>query len=170
MTKSGKVRRSDRALRPKMRSPGRPPGWRREHVQVFWQAISLGPTSERSAKEAGLSPAVGTRWFREGGEMSPINPAPLSGRYLSFSEREDIAILHAQSHPVRDSARRLGRFASAIPRELRRNAATRRGNLEYRATVAQWHADERAKRPKPSKLVQNEALRRYVEERLPGLE
>ena len=33
-------------------------------------------------------------------------------------------------------------------RELRRNAATRSGKLEYRATTAQWHAERRAKRPK----------------------
>ncbi|HSK86463.1 MAG TPA: hypothetical protein VK902_24105, partial [Rubrobacter sp.] len=30
------------------------------------------------------SPAVGTRWFRENGGMSPINLAPVSGRYLSL--------------------------------------------------------------------------------------
>jgi IS30 family transposase len=100
--------------------------------------------------------------------MSTVSPAPLSGRYLSFAEREEIAILHARKHTVRDIARRLGRSPSTISRELRRNAATRGGNLEYRATTAQWHADRRAKRPRVAKLAANDALRRYVEDRLSG--
>ncbi|RKG95439.1 IS30 family transposase, partial [Corallococcus sp. CA047B] len=58
--------------------------------------------------------------------------------------------------------------ASTISRELRRNAATRGGGLEYRATTAQWHADRRARRPKVAKLAANNELRRYVQERLAG--
>ena len=72
--------------------------------------------------------------------MPPFMFVPLSGRYLSFTEREEIAILHAQGCGVRDVARRLGRSPSTISRELRRNAATRGGSLEYRASTAQWHA------------------------------
>ena len=57
--------------------------------------------------------------------MPPISLAPLSGRYLSFAEREEIAILHAQQLGVREIARRVGRSPSTISRELRRNASTR---------------------------------------------
>jgi IS30 family transposase len=151
-----------------MRSPGRPPGWRREHRQRFWEAIASGLSSEEAAAVAGLSFPVGTRWFREGGGMPTVSLAPLSGRYLSFVEREEIAILKAKEHGVREIARRLGRDPSTISRELRRNAATRGGNLEYRATTAQWHADRRARRPKTAKLAVNERLRDYVQERLAG--
>ena len=56
----------------------------------------------------------------------------LSGRYLSFAEREEIAILRVQEHGVCAIARKLGRAPSTISRELRRNAATRGGGLEYR--------------------------------------
>ena len=91
--------------------------------------------------------------------MPTVSPAPLSGRYLSFAEREEIAILHAQDVAVREIARQLGRCPSTISRELRRNAATRGGALEYRATTAQWHADGRARRPKIAKLAANERLR-----------
>jgi IS30 family transposase len=63
----------------------------------------------------------------------------------------------------------VGRAASTISRELRRNAATRSGSLEYRATAAQWHADRSARRPKPAKLATNVALRTYVQDRLAGL-
>src|ERR671939_1208123 len=93
---------------------------------------------------------------------------PLSGRYLSFAEREEIALLRAQGHGRREVARRLKRAPSTISRELRRNAATRGGGLEYRATTAQWHADRAARRPKPAKLATHAALRRYVQERLSG--
>jgi IS30 family transposase len=151
-----------------MRSPGRPPGWRREHVQGFWDAIAAGLSSEDAALAVGLSSAVGTRWFREGGGMRTVTRDPLSGRYLSFEEREEIAILGAQGHSIREIARRLNRSPSTVSRELRRNAATRGGQLDYRATNAQWHADRRARRPKVAKLAANGRLRDYVQDRLAG--
>ena len=152
-----------------MRSPGRPPVWRREHCQGFWDAIAAGATSEDAAVAVGLSSAVGTWWFREAGGMRSVSRSPLSGRYLSFAEREEISILNAQGEGVREIARRLGRSASTVSRELRRNAATRGGRLEYRATTAQWHADRRARRPKVAKLAGNDVLREYVQERLAGM-
>ena len=164
-----KRRRSDRAGRPPMRSPGRPTAGRREHRHRFWGAIARGLSSGDAALAAGVSQPVGTRWFRENGGMPPISLAPLSGRYLSFAEREEIAILHAQHCGVRDIARRISRSPSTISRELRRNAATRSGGLEYRATTAQWHADRKAKRPKVAKLAANDELRRYVQDRLAGM-
>jgi IS30 family transposase len=94
---------------------------------------------------------------------------PLSGRYLSFAEREEIALLRAQGNTIQEVARRLGRAASTISRELRRNAATRSGGLKYRATTAQWHAERAARRPKQGKLALNAALQAYVEERLAGV-
>jgi IS30 family transposase len=93
---------------------------------------------------------------------------PLSGRYLAFAEREEIALALAQDFGVREIARRLGRAASTVSRELRRNAATRSGGLEYRASTAQWHAERSARRPKRAKLAINAALRAYVQDRLAG--
>ncbi len=151
-----------------MRSPGRPPVARREHRQRFWAAIGRGLPGEDAAVEAGVSQPVGTRWFREAGGMPPITQAPLSGRFLSFAEREEIAILHARGCGVREIARRTARSPSTVSRELRRSAATRGGSLEYRATTAQWHADRRARRPKAAKLAADEALRTYVQNRLAG--
>lgn len=165
----GRARRSDRALRPPMRSPGRPPGWRREHVRQFWEGIARGLSSEDAAIAVGLSPAVGSRWFRQAGGMRTLSPHPPSGRYLSFAEREEIAILSARGFGVREIASQIGRSPSTVSRELRRNAATRGGGLEYRASTAQWHADRRARRPRVAKLAANEALREYVQERLAGL-
>ncbi len=94
---------------------------------------------------------------------------PLSGRYLAFTDREQIALWRAQGHGVREIARRVARAPSTISRELRRNAATRSGGFVYRATTAQWHADRAAHRPKPAKLAINPQLRQYVQERLAGV-
>jgi IS30 family transposase len=152
-----------------MRSPGRPPVARREHRTQFWKAIALGLSSEDAAVTTGISAPVGTKWFRDNGGMPPSCLVPLTGCYLSFTEREDIAIWHSQRLGVREIARRCGRSPSTISRELRRNAATRSGGLEYRATAAQWHADRKARRPKAAKLTTHEALRQYVQERLAGV-
>jgi IS30 family transposase len=157
-----------RAMRGKMWSPGRPSTARREDRHRFWMAIAGGASTEAAAVEAGVSSAVGARWFRESGGMPSLTLAPVSGRYLSFAEREEIAILHAQELRVREIARRIGRAPSTISRELRRNAATRSNDLSYRATTAQWHAERRASRPKVAKLAANDRLRDYVQNRLAG--
>jgi len=153
--------------------PGRPPEAQRENCRRFWRAIASGRSSEDAAVDAGVSPVVGVRWFRRAGGMPPTHfsrsSKPPSGRYLSFAEREEIALLRAQGHGVRAIARQLNRPACTISRELRRNASTRGGTLDYRATTAQWHADRSARRPKPAKLAVNVPLRDYVEKRLAGM-
>src|SRR3954463_13991018 len=102
---------ADRALRPAMRSPGRPMPAR--HVErAFWRLIAQGKRTEEAALELGVStPAVG--WFRHPGGMPRLSLAEPTGRYLSFSEREEIALRKAQGEGVR-----------AIAREIRRDAAT----------------------------------------------
>ncbi len=154
--------------RPAMRSPGRPP-IRRDVERAFWVKIAEGLASEDAAATCGVSGPVGSRWFREGGGMPSIQLAPLSGRYLSFAEREEIALLRAQDVGVREIARRVARSPSTISRELRRNAATRGGRLNYRAGIAQWKAELSARRPKRAKLVGNDRLREYVQDRLAGV-
>jgi IS30 family transposase len=150
-----------------MKSPGAP-RHRREVERAFWREIAKGLLPEEAAAAVGVSQPVGGRWFRHGGGMPSVDLAPLSGRYLSFAEREEIALLKVQGAGVRQIARELGRAASTVSRELRRNAATRGGRLDYRASVAQWKADLVARRPKTAKLVANERLRDYVQQRLSG--
>ena len=159
--------RADRALRPAMRSPGRPDPSRVVQRQ-FWRTIATGVTTAEAALTVGVSVPVGTRWFRHAGGMPPISLAEPTGRYLSFAEREEIAIMRAKGKGVREIARALERDPGTISRELRRNAATRGGTQEYRATVAQWKAQQAAKRPKVAKLVANDRLREYVQDRLDG--
>ena len=156
-----------RTGRPAMWSPGRPPV-RRDVERRFWVKIAEGLSSEEAAIACGVSGPVGVRWFRERGGMPSIQLTPLSGRYLSFAEREDIALLRGQGLGVRAIARALGRPPSTISRELRRNAATRGGQLDYRASIAQWKAERQSRRPKTAKLASEERLRAYVQARLAG--
>ncbi|MEG3614041.1 IS30 family transposase [Isoptericola haloaureus] len=150
-----------------MRSPGHP-GHQRAVERAFWDEVAMGKLPREAAEAVGVAQAVGQRWFRHAGGMTPYSwPAP-SGRYLSFAEREEIAILNALGKGVREIAGALGRSPSTISRELRRNAATRSGKVEYRASVAQWKAELYARRPKAAKLATNPELRKYVEERLAG--
>ena len=133
-------RRSDRAGRAVLaRSPGRPGVARREDRRRFWASIAAGLSSEEAAIGVGVSPAVGARWFREAGGMPPStfgrSSKPPSGRYLSFAEREEIALWRAQGRGVREIARRLGRAASTISR----GAAAQRRDAQRRPGVPRQH-------------------------------
>ena len=151
-----------------MRSPGHPKFQR--HVETaFWVEIAKGLLPIEAAAVIGVSQPVGQRWFHNAGGMPPFDlEFHPSGRYLSFPEREEIAVLRAQDKGVREIARVLGRDPGTVSRELRRNAATRVGSSGYRASVAQWKADMAARRPKTAKLVANQRLREYVQDRLSG--
>ena len=165
--------RKKRSTRARLGSLGRPSVAGRAEQELFWRAIATGLSIEAAGRKAGVSEAIGSKLFRKAGGMVPAmfrsSAKPLSGRYLSLAEREEIALLLVQGHSLREIGRRLGRAASTISRELDRNAATHGGGMAYRATTAQWHADRSARRPKPTKLVRNAALRTYVEDRLAGV-
>src|SRR3984885_15871099 len=93
-------RHSDRSGRAPLFSPGRPVVAGRDEQRRFWAAIAAGMASEDAALKAGMSQAVGTRLFRKAGGMPPAmfrrSAKPLSRRYLSFAEREEIALLRVQ--------------------------------------------------------------------------
>src|SRR4051794_11627991 len=150
-----------------MKSPGKP-SHRREVELWFWREIAKGLSSEDAAAAVGVSSAAGVRWFRERGGMATLLRDPETCRYLCFAEREELALLRAQGKGVREIAREIGRSPSTISRELRRNAATRCGKLDYRASVAQWKAELVARRPKTAKLAADDRLRDYVRDRLAG--
>src|SRR5262245_21333982 len=85
-------------------SPGRRTvAWREERVR-FWAAVGRGLKTEGAAREARGSSPVAFRWFRHAGGVNPCLSATVAGRYLSFGEREEIALLRAQGHGVREIA------------------------------------------------------------------
>ena len=100
---------ADRAVRPKLRSPGHPK-FQKPVEAAFWGEIAKGLLAEEAAGVVGVAPAVGARWFRHAGGMAPFDIAQQpSGRYLSFAEREEIAILKEKGKGVREIARAIGR-------------------------------------------------------------
>src|SRR5262245_12137468 len=141
----------------------RRPPFARALRRRFWSLIGHGVSTEESAARVGVSERCGKNWFRDGGGMPPLALTEPSGRYLSLAEREEIAIGHATGEGVRQIARRLGRDPATISRELRRNRALHRSPPRYRATLAQAKAEERARRPKLSKLAAHPRLREEVQ-------
>src|SRR3712207_4991687 len=112
----GRQQQQVRAYRGQIPSPGRPTvAWREDRVR-FWAAIARGAKTEHACVEARVSGPVGFRWFRHAGGVNPALRPTVSGRYLSFAEREDIAMWRAHGFGVREIARRLGRDPSTVSR------------------------------------------------------
>ena len=128
--------------------------------ELFWQARSGGAVIADAAVVAGVSHGVGSNWVRHAGGVRPRRPVPVSGRFLSHGEREEIALGLAQSLSVSEIARRLGRHRSSVGREIARGA---RADGSYRAMAADRSAELRRHRPRPAKLAVNTALREVVQ-------
>jgi len=82
---------------------------------------------------AGTHRHRGLQWLRAAGGVRPRRGRDLQGKYLSFADREQIALGRAAGESMRAIAARLGRSPSTISRELARNAG---GRGDYRATSA----------------------------------
>src|SRR3954464_31610 len=83
------------------------------------------------------------------------------GTHLGLEEREGLAALKAEGLSLRAVARALGRAASTISRERRRNALPKGGYLPAHAAGCY-----RERRPRPAVLERRERLGRCVRERL----
>ena len=139
---------------------GRPPMPRAARVR-FWDGVRGGLAPGEAVAAAGLGRRA-REWFAEAGGVKANGPGPVSGRFLSVSEREEIAVAVAGGLSLRQIARGLGRPVSTVSREVRRNS-TGRG---YRALAAQARAEDRARRPKTAKLAADAELREWVQARL----
>jgi transposase, IS30 family len=140
---------------------GRPPAPRDARVR-FWEGVRAGLGVGEAAAAAGLGWRTGL-WFAEAGGVKANAPGPVSGRYLSLAEREEIALGLAARKPVRQIARGLGRAVSTVSREVARNSSAAGS---YRATAAQARAEARARRPKGAKLAGDQELRDWVQGKL----
>ena len=84
----------------------------------------MGTMRERQREVQLCRGQVAFRWFGCAGGVRRCLCPSVSGRCLSFGEREDIALFRAQGLGVGEIARRLDRSPSTVSRELRRNAST----------------------------------------------
>src|SRR5918911_1106188 len=83
------------------------------------------------------------------------------GTHLTLEERERLAASKAEGLSLRAIAARLGRGASTVSRELRRNALPKGGYLPVHAEGCYLE-----RRQRPAVLEHDERLRRLVRERL----
>jgi IS30 family transposase len=142
------------------------PGVRVEVRREFWRLIAQGVATAAAAVAIGVDVSVGKKWFVDAGGMSPFDLDEPSGRYVSYAEREVIALRLAGGSTQAAIARELGRSPSTISREVHRNKAVgqqaARGPA-YRPRSAQHKAEQRARRPKPTRLQQVPALLAVVQ-------
>jgi len=134
----------------------------------FWQGIRSGLVVPEAAAFAGVAPRTARLWHRQAGGVNPYPATPVSGRYLSFDEREGIALGLAAGDSQAQIARRLGRSPSTVSREITRNTTSAKprlagGGHPYRAGFAQARADASARRPKVSKVSGDPRLRTQVQ-------
>ncbi len=126
---------------------------------AFWDGVRGG----LPVAEAGVAAGAGRTaedWFRAAGGVKGNGPrGPVSGRFLSVAEREEIAVGVAAGERLRVIAARLGRHPATVGREVRRNG----GQRGYRALAAQAQAEARARRPKTARLAGNQRLRELVQ-------
>jgi IS30 family transposase len=152
---------------------------------MFWRLIAQGLSTVEAGRGVGICGPQAGQWFSDAGGMSAVSLEESScSRYLSLTEREEIAVQLAAGKSVRAIARLLGRAPSTISRELRRNTRralighywTNRSALpggrpprrppDYRAVPAQHRAERMARRPKVAKLAADDRLRGYVQDKL----
>ena len=120
----------------------------------FWVLMAQGSTLQAACDAVGVDRRTGRHWRQAtGGQVPRKKPEP-SGRYLSLEERLRIADLRLAGTGVRAIATQIGRSASTVSRELRRNGSKpgARGRGKYAPYAAQKRVELRGRRPKASKF------------------
>lgn len=157
-----------------MTRPGPLPDYAKR--EALEKLLLQGVSMSEAARKVGVNRKTAKRW-RYGRTIptfdgrvlhyAPVillKPAtPASPRYLSLDERIRIADLHRDGHSLRSIGRLMGRPASTISRELKRNSSP---SGRYRPHQAQQRAMARRSRPRTSRLSQDAVLRAFVEEKL----
>jgi transposase, IS30 family len=160
----------------KTRRGGRPSGGVLvEKREWFGRLIAQGVSNTEACRIVGINRRTGTRWLYghtirnaagEAAHYPPVRltaPKPQHPRYLSLTERTTIADLHRAGVSVRSIAEELGRAASTVSRELRRNVDDQG---RYVPATAQRLTEERQSRPRTRRLTRDEQLCEVVAELL----
>jgi transposase, IS30 family len=137
------------------------PGLSRERVRAVLDCLAAGMRVRDVSAAAGVSEMSVYRILaRIGGVCRPAGTA-YSDRYLDREKRLEVARLREAGLSLRAIGERVGCHASTVSRELRRNADPRTGC--YQPDRADRLAWQRQRRPKPSRLAANPALRAAVQ-------
>ena len=127
-----------------------------EHGEL-WRRWKAGEPVKSISQALGQPYHLLYHQIRIRGGVAPSVPLR-SRRALSLPDREEISRGLSAQHSIRQIARRIGKAASSVSREIRRNG----GASQYRATHAEAAFWRRARRPKPCLLAQHPRLRRQV--------
>ena len=120
---------------------------------LMWERWRQGDSLQKIAQLFDRNHSSVIRILAETGGIRPAQRCR-SRLALTLAEREEISRAVVAGQSIRSIAAALGRAPSTVSREVRRN-----GGLEsYRATQADQRAWDRARRPKPCKLVVNRKL------------
>ncbi len=128
---------------------------------LMWERWRKGESLQQIAQLFDRNHSSIQRILAETGGIQPV-PRCRSRLALTFTEREEISRGLIAGHSVRSIAMRLKRAPSTISREVRRNG----GPSDYRASLADDTAWDRALRPKTCKLADNRNLAHLVAEKL----
>ncbi|MCH7475579.1 MAG: IS30 family transposase [Gemmatimonadetes bacterium] len=132
-----------------------------EKVEI-WDRFEAGESLRSISRQLGRPPSTIRTHVVSGRFRRPLPAVEWSPRRLSLGEREEISRGLAADESLRCIARRLGRAASTVSREVAGNG----GRVRYRAAQAHQTSRHRAQRPKPAKLASNHRLRTVVEDKL----
>jgi IS30 family transposase len=128
---------------------------------LMWERWRQGDSLQKIAQLFERNHSSVERILAETGGICPAQRCR-SGRALTLAEREEISRAVVAGQSIRSIAASLGRAPSTVCREVKRN-----GGLDgYRANQADQRAWDRARRPKPCKLVVNRKLANIVASKL----
>ena len=131
-----------------------------DRVQM-WERWRRGESMRSIARLLGRRHSTVDDAIRSTGGYAPA-ARQRSARALTLAEREVISRGLCGGRSIRQLGRDLGRPASSICREIRRNG----GPVRYRAAQAQRRAAARARRPKACLLARHARLRLLVAQKL----
>ncbi len=137
------------------------PGLSLEQKRELWSRWKAGESLSEIGRALGKQPGSIHGVVAANGGYVPA-PRRRSVRVLSLTEREEISRGLAEGVSLRRIARRSGRAASTISREIARHG----GRTQYRALRADERAWQRSRRPKPCKLAASPVLRELVAAKL----
>ena len=144
-----------------------PPNARTEFVDLVCRGMSV----LAAARRVRAVHQTGRNWWAQSGDMMTVklgaagglaDPAPSAegpGRALNLAERGMIQMGLRSGLSYAAIGEAIGRDKSVVWREVKRNTSADR---VYYASVAHTKAHQARRRPKPLKLVQDEALCRLI--------
>lgn len=128
-----------------------------EDLEAIWDRYQAGITPAKIARDIGRDRDAVRLQINAAGGIRPTIPGR-ADRHLTLEEREEISRGLAAGLSLETIARRLGRAASTVSREVSANG----GRHRYRASAADRDATVRRRRPKLCRLAANQQLRQLV--------